>query len=638
MKHMLFILLMLPFGFVNAKDKEVKVATKIDEVLVFRQGAQVSRTGKINLSAGTQILVFTGLSNALDPNQIRFNGKGNFTVLSTYHYYKTDTLSGWEYADTRRQLELERSELQNEINRENGWLSIYDREETMLQQNQLFGKKDEGIEIQKLIEAAEFTRQRYMDIRAKRLEIHDRVAELQKQINEINEELGKLQGITTETTFFFAARVNAKTATTGTVTLSYQVGGAGWTPGYDARVMSVNEPLSLTQNAFVFQNSGEEWDNVKLTISTGSPQRTRTKPNLTPWYVGQVVPTPYYAPSPIRDVGQMNSALRRQSFNPNVRNVNGRLLDANGEPLIGATVMIPGYNVGAVTDVYGNYSLTVPQGATSIQYSYIGHSTEAFNISGNTMNVYLGSNEAVLDAVTITAEESVRSRPRRDRMDDLEEVEMDMEFAAVAIDYTPTQTEFKVDARYDIPSDGTKYAVQVQQLEMEANFIYQCTPKLDPLAYLTARITDWEDYNLFDGPMNIYFEDSYVGKANLGLQYVEDTLSLSLGPDQRIEVRRKRVKADQKKQVLSGTRKDIREWNYIVKNNKRESIRIQIDDQVPVTTSEEIEIEMEALNGGDLNEATGIITWDLEVGSGKQKDFRMKYNIRYPKDMRLSYR
>jgi len=68
-----------------------------------------------------------------------------------------------------------------------------------------------------------------------------------------------------------------------------------------------------------------------------------------------------------------------------------------------------------------------------------------------------------------------------------------------------------------------------------------------------------------------------------------------------------------------------------VRNNKREEIQIQIEDQIPVTTSEEVEIEAEMSSGSRLDEKTGKVTWELSINSGKSKDMKLKYEVRYPK-------
>lgn len=625
MKRMLILLCLFAGFTVNAKEKETLISSKIEKVTVFQQGAQVTRSAKGTVPAGTSLLVFHKLNSSINGSQIRFNGKGDFTVLSTSYRYKVDTIAGWGVAKQRESLQLERNALQTEISREQGWLSIYDREEQMLQANQLFGSKEDGIAVAKLKEAAVFIRERYLDIRANRLAIQDRIAELQGKITAIDLSMAKLTGIQTTTEMQFFVRVNAKKSVSGQFSLTHQVAGAGWYPGYDAHVNSVNEPLELTYNAFVYQSSGEDWDNVKVTVSTGQPQQRSMKPNLTPWYVN--------APAPIQrnyrnnNESDPNAWLKQQPYNGNIRNVQGRVTDQYGNALIGATVVIAGTSTGASVDVNGNYNLTIPAGYSQLQYSYVGYNPIVVPVSASNMNVVMMGNTITLDEIEVTASKSARVRSSFDMAREDE----DAFYAPVAVSYTPTQTQFKIDAKYNIPSDGTHHAVKVQDIEVDANFIYQCAPKLDPQAYLTARITDWQDFNLLDGDLNIYFEDSYVGKTALRLNSVQDTLNLSLGADPGIEVRRKRVKADHKKQVIAGMQKDIREWKIEVRNNKRESISIQIEDQIPVTTSEEVEIESETSNGARITEETGQVTWELDVASGKSKDMKLKYEVRYPK-------
>mgnify|MGYP000459926682 CR=1 FL=1 len=59
---------------------------------------------------------------------------------------------------------------------------------------------------------------------------------------------------------------------------------------------------------------------------------------------------------------------------------------------------------------------------------------------------------------------------------------------------------------------------------------------MDLSAYLTARIPDWEDYNLISGEVNLYFEGTYLGKTVLDVNNVNDTLDISLGKDKNIVI------------------------------------------------------------------------------------------------------
>ncbi|MBK7710115.1 MAG: hypothetical protein IPJ37_03490 [Bacteroidales bacterium] len=63
---------------------------------------------------------------------------------------------------------------------------------------------------------------------------------------------------------------------------------------------------------------------------------------------------------------------------------------------------------------------------------------------------------------------------------------------------------------------------------LPAEYKYVTTPKLSQLAYLTANITDWAKLSLQSGEATLYFENSFVGKSNVNVAELNDTLALSL--------------------------------------------------------------------------------------------------------------
>ncbi len=629
-----FILLTIS-SYSYAKDVEIKANTKISEVTVYQQNALVHRKGFVNVPAGNSTIIIHDLNQSIRPQDVRVQAKGNFTILSISHRFKTDTISGRGGQAKRDLIQKEIQALQIKINRENGFLDIYNKEEQMLLANQNFTHKEEGVDIDRLAKASDFMRSRFFDIKNKRLAIQDLVADLQLKINELSLKQSKIEALKTKTTLEMIVRINSKAQVKGTFMIDYRVYNAGWAPSYDATVDKVSEPLILDYKAKVYQNTGEDWKNVSLIIATGNPNVNKKKPNLLPWYINGS--TPIRPRGDSRKTQDYNAFLRSQPFNPNVRLVSGQMLDQNGEPLPFANVMVSGTNSGISTDVNGYYSLEIPANGKQLQYSYIGFNTESLTISNSVMNVILVEQQLELNVINALSKDAKRESKSYFEIED-EKGLFDLgnsKFANVSVSYSFTNTKFKIDASYTIPSDGKEYAVQIQQHEMDAEYIYQCSPKLDPTAYLTAQITDWEEYNLLNGTMNIYFENAFIGQSQLDLSNAEDTLSLSLGEDKNISVTRKRVKSENKKQVLGNNKKVIREFELVIRNNKRESIQILIEDQLPISTTEEIEIESEALSGGKKDELTGKILWDIELGSGKKKTLNFKYNVKYPKQMFL---
>ena len=74
----------------------------------------------------------------------------------------------------------------------------------------------------------------------------------------------------------------------------------------------------------------------------------------------------------------------------------------DGEPVIGASIVVVGTQIGTTTDVDGKFSLSVPQNAKTVRVSYVGMESKDVAIS-NKMSIVLGADNEVLDEVVVTA-------------------------------------------------------------------------------------------------------------------------------------------------------------------------------------------------------------------------------------------
>ena len=77
-------------------------------------------------------------------------------------------------------------------------------------------------------------------------------------------------------------------------------------------------------------------------------------------------------------------------------------------------------------------------------------------------------------------------------------------------------------------------------------------------------------------------------------------------------------------------------YDLLVRNNKKESITIEIKDQIPLSNNEAIKIETLETSGARKNEETGILIWNNKVAPSETKKFRVSYKVKYPKDMVIS--
>ena len=188
---------------------------------------------------------------------------------------------------------------------------------------------------------------------------------------------------------------------------------------------------------------------------------------------------------------------------------------------------------------------------------------------------------------------------------------------------------------YTVKSDNKSYAVDIDSYNLPAFYQYYSVPKVDKTAFLTANITDWEKYNLLEGEANIFFEGTFVGKSLLDVRYASDTLQISLGRDKNVSVTREKIKDFTSKKFIGSKKEEARAWDIIVKNNKSQAINMVVYDQVPVSTLDEIKVEISKTSGAKQNSTTGELKWEFKLDPNKTKKFKLQYSVKYPKNRNL---
>src|SRR5205085_12519788 len=103
------------------------------------------------------------------------------------------------------------------------------------------------------------------------------------------------------------------------VNLSYFARNASWKPSYDLRAKDIKGQVSLLYKASVTQNTGENWENVHVMLSTGNPTLGGNKPELVPWYLSFLMPR-YDRQSSIESMG-MNVPARSKETDTRIDEV-----------------------------------------------------------------------------------------------------------------------------------------------------------------------------------------------------------------------------------------------------------------------------------------------------------------------------
>jgi uncharacterized protein (TIGR02231 family) len=531
MKLTMFVLAMsLTAPLIAQNDKEVD--SRITDVTVFLDKAQVTREVKTRVENGKTNLILTGLSSLLEQQSIQVSGKGNIVILGIAHQ-----LNYLNELNLPKGLTLLKDSIefyQNQVGFTQSQLEILNKEEQMLMSNQKIGGTSQNLTAAELKTMADFYRSRLFDIVNSRMKANEKVKAATKRIATLQQQVNERTDIYSRNTSEIVVSVSANEVASVSLEVKYIVPNAGWQPVYDLRAINTKSPVQLNYKANVYQSTGEDWKNVKLKLSTANPSLGGLKPELDPWYLNFYMPVSYRLQGKVAGI-QMAPSMAGASEDKKMEEEE-------------------------ITTV-ANY-------VTTIQ--------------------------------------------------------------------TTLNTEFVISLPYTVSSSSKPTLVDIKNYEMKADYQYAVTPKLDQDAFLIANATGWEDFNLLPGEANVFFEGTFVGKSFIDPNSIKDTLAISLGRDKRIVVKREKLKDFSSRKFIGLNQRDNYTYEISVRNTKNEAVKIVIEDQIPVSQNEQIEVTLGDVNDAVIHSDTGKLTWELVVQPNETKKVNYKFEIKFPKDKQVA--
>lgn len=610
-----------------------KVTPSIKHVTVFTNGAQVERSLSVNLLAGEQVITFTGLSPYTDVKSMQIKARGKLTVLGVnYRTIHPDSLQRVKQLREAEKLVKSTDEKERELKAQ---LEVVNAQLEMVKTNSSIGNRTTVTPLANIKELNNYYAQETLELKKKAIAIDQ---ELEK-LSEIREKQEK--------TVDSIARLKLKTMTEADLTLqvaqagkvefdlTYYVRNAGWYPTYDLRSEGLGLPLQLSYKANMFQNTKEEWNNIPVTLSSANPSRSNIAPELRTYWIDYGKLAPRYD----NELGTEGS-------------VSGVVLDEEGEPLIGCSVMVVGTSLGTVTDVNGRYSIALPRGKSQLRFAYVGYLSQTSSVNGSTLNVRMKEDSAALQEVVVMGygvSKKGRGKTSRKREDASmiegkvpgvavsKEPEMpESELIAVNEQRAQFGYEFEIKQPLTLLSDGKTTTTEIARYQLPATYQYLGIPRADKDAFLVADATDWQQYSLLEGEANVYFENSFIGKTVLDPTVTNDTLHFSLGRDNGIRMQRTKVSVRSTRRLLASNQEQDMTWRITVKNSRKEAVSLLLQDQIPVSQNSNITVTTEELSGGQLDKSTGIIVWQLQLQPNEQREFIVQYRVKYPKNRQLT--
>jgi uncharacterized protein (TIGR02231 family) len=206
----------------------------------------------------------------------------------------------------------------------------------------------------------------------------------------------------------------------------------------------------------------------------------------------------------------------------------------------------------------------------------------------------------------------------------------DIQTVTVITQYQPTAVTYKIEDKYSLETDGKTTTIRIKDFSVPALYDYYSAPKIDASAFLTAKILNWQEYDLQPGEVNLYFEGTFLGKTYIDLATAPDTLSISLGKDNNVRIHRKLIKEYSSKKFIGNNQTESKQYEIAIRNTKKVPVTIRVEDQVPVSVNKEIDVDNINASNAELDKVTGIITWIIELQPGQEKQLSFTYSVKYP--------
>jgi hypothetical protein len=606
----------------------------------------------------------------VDPNTVQVKAQGDMTILSvrTRKNFEDEKISNEEIKKLntkRKELDLKDEQLRDEY-------TILELDKNLLMRNRDLKGNEQGVKITELKDAYAFMHQKIAEITARETAIYSELESIQKQMNQLEQEIISQRSKPVINYSEVVVEVDVEKTTNAEFTFNYISPRATWKPYYDMRSDGIGKPVKLEAKANVSQNTGIEWKNVDMVLSTNDPYQNAQEPTLNPWYL-------YYNNYP-QQKQQTSRPIPAVDYSG--EKISGEVIDAStGEPLPFAKVSFYNNpNINVVTNFDGKFEITVPKGETWLKASFVGYGEAQQQILSPYLKFFLTPNDVVMEEVSVSEDvvtfgadyeydknaSTVASGTFKVDKKNLEQVQVrnkrkSRSFGFLKQEQSNTsgwnynqkanggfenkpisvamkkdmRVEYTILSKMSIPTDGMDHRVNIASFDLNATYEYHVVPKLDPSVYLAAQVTGWEKLNLMSGESNIYFDGTFMGKSYLDVNSTKDTLSFSFGKDNKISMERTRVKEKSKSKTIGSRQHFEVTWEIKVKNNGGANIPLIIKDQFPISNNADIKVKHSDVEGAKLDDKTKIITWSFLQGISGTKTMAFDYSVDYQNGMTL---
>src|SRR5690554_378052 len=519
---LILFLLITSTQFASAQSVLETNATLLDAT-IYNRGASLHHTARqLSIPSGNSELVINQIAQNVNPQSIRVTSESSQITILSVSFERDYLVKGENQSSQYVELKIKYEDAKDILDAMSNARKGEESTLTLLEENRKFGGQS-GVSPTSMAAMIKYYREEYKLLAANIIKLKSKEQEQHKTVDKLKRQMQEAGG-SGQNAGQLVVRMNAGQPVKTNFDINYFSDNVSWTPFYEIRVDNLNEPVQLVYKANVFQNTGIDWKQIKLSFSSGNPRRNNNAPQLNPWWVGFQQPI---------------------------------VLDKKLQGIVAGVQM-----------------------------------------------------------------ESMEERELRKDMAVVEENQL--------------TTSFVVNTPYDVYSNQKPQAVQLKQYQLPSKYSYFTAPRLDDAAFLVAKVSDWQKYNLLPGNANLIIDNNFAGSSYINPNTTEETLTLSLGRDERITTKRERINEEGSTSFFGTSQRRTYTYEISVRNSRKEAVDIDVKEQFPLSTEKDIEIKLLETSNAKVDNDKGELSWSLNLKSGETKKLRVSYSVKLPKEKVIS--
>ncbi len=470
-----------------------------------------------------------------------------------------------------------------------------------------------------LKDMTEFLFKEREQIAEKDLELSRTLERLQTEVSLLQRQRSQIAAGSAKSVREAVVFVNVPAGEKSQLKLNYLVLNATWNPSYNLRTTAERDVVTVEYNAAIEQLSGEDWNNVTMTLSTATPSLVASAPSLDPLVVslGRIEPATASAELSQREMMSKIEIWKRQQLVADNRG-NGNFDNFSAFDAPNAPAM-PG------------------SGGGGGQAAGFGRGDQIAQQPSDPSDLYKAAEQAdgelneLAEQLQVMEYNMARFEAKKD------EGPRTVAGEGVSVSY-------KLANRLTLPSRSDKQLLQISSRKLSGDFYRVATPVLTSYVYEECRLTNNTGEVMLAGPSSTFVAGQFVGRGSVPTVASGETFRVGLGIDTSLRATRSLV--DKTERISGGNRVVDFTYELAIENFGDEATKVRMLDRMPTSKQTDMKITLVKSDKAVSEDASyqlegldeGLLRWDIEVPAGAigPQHLTLNYTMQMEYDKQLS--